>query len=53
MARQNIALLKGEAERQLASELGDEPHHRSARSPNGSEESWSRLIISSSKPRRR
>ena len=29
--RENIALLKGEAERQLASELGDEPHHRSAR----------------------
>lgn len=27
----NIVLLKGEAERQLASELGDEPHHRSAR----------------------
>ena len=29
--RQNIALLKSEAERQLASELGDEPHHRIAR----------------------
>ena len=27
---QNIALLKNEAERQLASELGDEPQHRSA-----------------------
>ena len=27
----NIVLLKGEAERQLANELGDEPHHRSAR----------------------
>jgi hypothetical protein len=28
---QNIALLKNEAERQLASEFGDEPQHRSAR----------------------
>jgi hypothetical protein len=28
---ENIALLRGEAERHLAGELGDEPHHRSAR----------------------
>ncbi len=28
---ENIALLKTEAQRQLSSELGDEPHHRSAR----------------------
>ena len=28
---ENIALLKSETERQLAGELGDEPHHRSAR----------------------
>ena len=28
---ENIALLKSEAERQLSSELRDEPHHRSAR----------------------
>ncbi len=31
---ENIALLRTEAERQLAGELGDEPHHRSARVAN-------------------
>ena len=30
-AAENIALLRSEAEHQLAGELGDEPHHRSAR----------------------
>ena len=50
--RTNIDLLRDEAERQLARELGDEPHHRRRGSRSGSERSWSRRITSSRRLRR-
>ena len=45
--------LREEIDHQLAGDLGDEPHHRTAGSPTGSAASWRRRIISSRRPRPR